>query len=400
MDTPNMSGCSTPSYTVLSQKTFSLKESRASNYSTSSCVSNGFPSRRCIKAWLYYGRNYDNKKKLQDTRNNLIEDRLLSERALHNRTVQSCLQSSDQESDTTLSPLGHHIRKAYTRTALLRDQDKNRDLKKHSVSTEEFDTTQIAVRGRKIVLNPWTSKNKINLKIKDNQTALESQKQAKRNQVEMIKKSYSDLSISSVEKSPQKHEVNNVTQRKTTPEAERDKEKTGSRPNSGPPTVIKGDVTGKVKTTTEKISLRRGHPVEIRLPSPNEEINDTDGVTEYMHSDEVTEIFSHAEDRFALGANSEKRTYIVNKNSLFSSSKQNCFQIVFPDEVNKLESPRATNSNPYIPGWLSPVPFSTVDLSLVYYTPEHSPLTSPTPHMDHVTRRRSEFFKREQNEDF
>ena len=303
-------------------------------------------------------------------------------------------------SNTTLSALGH-IRKAHTGTVSLIDQDKNRDLRIHSVSTEEFDTTQIAVRGRKIVLNPWASKNKINLKIKDNQTAvkLDSQQQAKRHQEDMIKRSYSDLSISSVEKSPPKYEVNNDTQRKNTPEAESDEEKMGSRPNSGPPTEIKGDATSKVSSKTEKISLRRRHPIEIRLPSPNEEIDDTDGVTEFMHNDEVTGIFSNGGDRFVFGANSEKRTYIVNQNSLFSSSKQDCFKIVFPDEVNKLESPRTTNSNPYTPGWLSPVPFSTVDLSLVYYTPEHSPLTSPTPHMDHVTRRRSLFFKREQNED-
>ena len=147
----------------------------------------------------------------------------------------------------------------------------------------------------------------------------------------------------------------------------------------------------KTQQKTETICARRGHQIEIRLPSPCANVDDEEEQREEVSKPEnsvLPDAYSMPEFKH------EKRTYVVNQRSPFLTSQQRSFTVVFPDEVDKLEPKQPVSSNPLSPGWLSPVPFSRIDLSLTYVTPEHSPLTSPMPYMDHVSRMRARFFQK------
>ena len=147
----------------------------------------------------------------------------------------------------------------------------------------------------------------------------------------------------------------------------------------------------KTQQKSETICARRGQQIEIRLPSPCANADDEEGQKEEASKPENSlppKAYSVPEFKH------EKRTYVVNQRSPFLTSQQRSFTVVFPDEVDKLEPKKPLSSNPLSPGWLSPVPFSKIDLSLTYLTPEHSPLTSPMPYMDHVSRMRARFFQK------
>ncbi len=89
----------------------------------------------------------------------------------------------------------------------------------------------------------------------------------------------------------------------------------------------------------------------------------------------------------------ERRTYFVNQHSPYlTRPSQRMFTVVFPDEVDKIEAPAKTHCNPLSPGWISPVPYSKLDLSLAYWTPEQSPLASPSHHVSHL-HKKQHFFR-------
>eukprot|EP00112_Aurelia_sp_Birch-Aquarium-sp1_P006381 Seg1705.7 transcript_id=Seg1705.7/GoldUCD/mRNA.D3Y31 product="hypothetical protein" protein_id=Seg1705.7/GoldUCD/D3Y31 len=147
----------------------------------------------------------------------------------------------------------------------------------------------------------------------------------------------------------------------------------------------------KTQQKTAAICARRGQQIEIRLPSPCANVDEEEEQTDENRTPENSFVpDTHSLPEFKH----EKRTYVVNQRSPFLTSQQRSFTVVFPDEVDKLEPKKPVKSNPLSPGWLSPVPFSRIDLSLAYVTPEHSPLTSPMPHMDHVSRMRARFFQK------
>ena len=145
-----------------------------------------------------------------------------------------------------------------------------------------------------------------------------------------------------------------------------------------------GETNMMLQTKNEKIFERRGRQIEIQLPSCNDSHTET--------GDNL--IYENCANTSQPTMTEMKRIYLVNQKSPFGLSKEKSFTVVFPDEVDNIEITKIPSSNPISPGWLSPVPFSKVDLSLAYYTPEHSPLTSPSPTMDHVSRLKPTFFRR------
>lgn len=147
----------------------------------------------------------------------------------------------------------------------------------------------------------------------------------------------------------------------------------------------------------ENLFIRRGRQIKIRLPSiidgqtGNE---DNTKVNEYDDSDgNGTEmVYRNTAAVVQPESNHMKRVYLVNQRPPFGLSKEKSFTVVFPDDMDKVDT--LVNSNPVTPGWLSPVPFSKIDLSLAYITPEHSPLTSPAPTSDHICHLKPTFFRK------
>ena len=135
----------------------------------------------------------------------------------------------------------------------------------------------------------------------------------------------------------------------------------------------------------EKIFQRRGRQIEIQLPSSTSDGNET-GINS-------SELLCH-KNAFKSDVHQIRRVYLVTQNSTFGSTEEKSFTVLFPDDVDKITKPKIPNSNQASPGWLSPVPYSQLDLSFAYVTPEHSPLPSPPPTMDHIHRLKTEFEKK------
>ena len=135
----------------------------------------------------------------------------------------------------------------------------------------------------------------------------------------------------------------------------------------------------------EKIFQRRGRQIEIRLASPSTS-EASFGCSNQICNSNALESES--------SKNQIKRVYLVNQQSPFGGAERRSFTVLFPDEAETIPMTKLPNSNPVSPGWLSPVPYPTLDLSLAYFTPEHSPLTSPSPIMDHTCRLKPTFFKK------
>ena len=147
------------------------------------------------------------------------------------------------------------------------------------------------------------------------------------------------------------------------------------------------DENEKPVTKNEKIFQRRGKQIKIRLPSPNDDGNEVSiGCSNQICNNKALESESDK--------NQVRRVYLVNPQSPFGGTKIKSFTVLFPDEVEKIPITKLPSSNPVSPGWLSPVPYSMLDLSLAYFTPEHSPLASPSPTMDHICRLKPSFFKK------
>ena len=135
----------------------------------------------------------------------------------------------------------------------------------------------------------------------------------------------------------------------------------------------------------EKIFQRRGRQIEIRLASPSTS-EASFGCSNQICNSNALESES--------SKNQIKRVYLVNQQSPFGGAERRSFTVLFPDEAETIPMTKLPNSNPVSPGWLSPVSYPTLDLSLAYFTPEHSPLTSPSPIMDHTRRLKPSFFKK------
>ena len=129
----------------------------------------------------------------------------------------------------------------------------------------------------------------------------------------------------------------------------------------------------EAKDDNGEISIVTNDKIEIQLPSPNDDSRDSgaqiSGDTSMSRS--RTDV-----DRI-------RRMYLVNRKSSFGITVDRPFTVLFPDELEKLTTSKLPGSE-FTPGWLSPVPYSTLDLSLAYATPEHSPIPSPLPAVDHA----------------
>eukprot|EP00794_Sanderia_malayensis_P019942 gene19942-21895_t len=160
--------------------------------------------------------------------------------------------------------------------------------------------------------------------------------------------------------------------------------------------------------TLEKICVRRNQQITIQLPTPTEDdvmgfpvinpdsqdpIEDQKKKSTKVHSESTSN--HHDDSTYQTDTQTEKRTYIINPHSPYriGSAKKEMLTVVFPDDIDKLTAPAPTHSNPYSPGWISPVSFSGLDLSLAYWTPEQSPLASPTPHVGHAREAKGRFFQ-------
>ena len=141
---------------------------------------------------------------------------------------------------------------------------------------------------------------------------------------------------------------------------------------SGTKLAAQDDAKYDTKDDEGEMSIMTTDKIEIQLPSPDDDSNDYGG---QISGDTSMSRSRTDKDRI-------RRMYLVSRKSSFGTTVERPFTVLFPDELEKLATSKLPVRESVTPGWLSPVPYSTLDLSLAYATPEPSPI--PSDHVSHL----------------